>query len=314
MLVTAGLVGRLPRDGSRPPPPKPQRQGKVNARSGSVDSKRRTYPASGHAPVDVNDLRLREAIAEVDDEIASLKKRGPLRCEQIAGRFISPVLDYLITGFSVTSVKVIVEKDYSWPSMLGTDDKMVFTCETRSTIEEILVSVLSFFLDPAQVEMLNGRLPVDEYGLKIFGLDEFLLNSSQLGENPFVGQALAFGKDIRLEVGKTTTRPYRVNQSAEMWSADDVIPSRLHQSQKFTAEMEPLVAYRESVQRVIETIKKEMNSCAAEFARNSIFMCRKNSFHSYRSVDLLRAVGCIDVVMASSAVHLSRCVDFAAFS
>lgn len=51
--------------------------------------------------------------------------------------------------------------------MLGADDKMVFTCETQSTIEEILVSVLSFFLDPAQVELHNGRLPVDEYGLKV---------------------------------------------------------------------------------------------------------------------------------------------------
>lgn len=53
----------------RPPPPKPQRQGKVNGRSGSVDSKRRSYAANGHAPVDVNDLKLREAKAEVDHEV-----------------------------------------------------------------------------------------------------------------------------------------------------------------------------------------------------------------------------------------------------
>uniref|UniRef100_F1KQX4 Phosphatidylinositol-4-phosphate 3-kinase C2 domain-containing subunit alpha n=2 Tax=Ascaris TaxID=6251 RepID=F1KQX4_ASCSU len=258
----------------RPPPPKPQRQGKVNGRSGSVDSKRRSYAANGHAPVDVNDLKLREAKAEVDHEIASLKRRGPSQCASTAGRFISPVLDYLITGFNVTSVKVIVEKDYSWPSMLGADDKMVFTCETQSTIEEILVSVLSFFLDPAQVELHNGRLPVDEYGLKIFGLDEFLLNSSQLGENPFVGQALAFGKDIRLEVGKTTARPYRVSQSTEPWNADEELPSRSHHSHKPAIESEPLVACRESVQRVIEAIKKEMNTCAAEFARNSTSKCR----------------------------------------
>uniref|UniRef100_A0A914RML7 Uncharacterized protein n=1 Tax=Parascaris equorum TaxID=6256 RepID=A0A914RML7_PAREQ len=132
-------------------------------------------------------------------QTASLKRRGPSQCSSTAGRFISPVLDYLITGFNVTSVKVIVEKDYSWPSMLGADDKMAFTCETRSTIEEILVSVLSFFLDPAQVELHNGRLPIDEYGLKI---------------------------------GKTTARPYRVSQSTEPWSADDELPSRSHHSHK----------------------------------------------------------------------------------
>lgn len=56
---------------------------------------------------------------------------------------------------------------FSWPSILGADDKMTFTCETRSTVQEILANVLNTFLDPVQIEQFNGRLPVDNYGLKV---------------------------------------------------------------------------------------------------------------------------------------------------
>lgn len=44
---------------------------------------------------------------------------------------------------------------------------MVFTCETRNTIQEILANVLNTFLDVDQIESCNGHLPVDDYGLKV---------------------------------------------------------------------------------------------------------------------------------------------------
>ncbi|VDM96038.1 unnamed protein product [Thelazia callipaeda] len=175
------------------PPCKPPRLHK-NGRSESVDITLCRF--------DFNQIRLQEKPSEIDREIESLLRRSPQNCLSISKHFISPVVDYLITSFKVTSVKVIVEKDFSWPSILGVEDKMTFTCETTSTIQYILANVLNTFLDPSLINLLQGHLPIDEYGLKIYGLDEFLLSSSQLGENPFVGQALAFGKDIRLEVGK----------------------------------------------------------------------------------------------------------------
>lgn len=50
---------------------------------------------------------------------------------------------------------------------MSAEDKMTFTCETASTIQEILANVLITFLEPSQIDMLQGRLPVDEYGLKV---------------------------------------------------------------------------------------------------------------------------------------------------
>lgn len=55
----------------------------------------------------------------------------------------------------------------SWPTILSADDRMTFTCETTSTIQYILANVLNTFLDPSQISMLQDRLPVDEYGLKV---------------------------------------------------------------------------------------------------------------------------------------------------
>ncbi|MCP9266259.1 Phosphatidylinositol-4-phosphate 3-kinase c2 domain-containing subunit alpha [Dirofilaria immitis] len=155
---------------------------------------------------DFDEIQLQEKPSEVDREIASLLRRSPQHCDPISKRFISPVVDYLITSFKVTSVKVIVEKDYSWPTILSADDRMTFTCETTSTIQYILANVLNTFLDPHKSVC---------YGVvcllmnMIYGLDEFLLSSSQLGENPFVGQALAFGKDIRLEGLDVSSYPAR---------------------------------------------------------------------------------------------------------
>lgn len=56
---------------------------------------------------------------------------------------------------------------FSWPTILGADDRMTFTCETTSTIQYILANVLNTFLDPSHISMLQDRLPVDEYGLKV---------------------------------------------------------------------------------------------------------------------------------------------------
>lgn len=57
---------------------------------------------------------------------------------------------------------------FSWPpSLSGSEDRMTFTCETASTIEEILANVLNTFLDPRQIEKYNGCLPLEEYGLKV---------------------------------------------------------------------------------------------------------------------------------------------------
>lgn len=268
---------------SRPSPSaprKPPRLQKADVRSGWVDSKRLSFPGDPLAYADINSLVLKPSISEIDREIEALRRRGPCERNPIAERFISPVLDYLIT-FKVTSVKVIVEKDYSWPSDLGSDQRMTFTCETKSMVGEILANVLNTFLDPAQIELFNGRLPVDEYGLKIYGLDEFLLNSSLLGENPFVGQALAFGKDIRLEVGRICCAQLcKIAQQLDTSSVEDNVPNSSFRN----APKKPAVATLDMVQKVIDAVKKEMNNCAAAFSQGN---ASKSRLAVHQSIKLL---------------------------
>ncbi|VDK86356.1 unnamed protein product [Litomosoides sigmodontis] len=238
--------------------------------------------------IDFDEIQVEEKPSEVDREIASLLRRSPQQCDPISRRFISPVVDYLITSFKVTSVKVIVEKDYSWPTILSADDKMTFTCETTSTIQYILANVLNTFLEPSQISMLQDRLPVDEYGLKvnnqIYGLDEFLLSSSQLGENPFVGQALAFGKDIRLEVGKITSdnRSRRVKQ---LDTPNTSSPRRSFQAN--SKKSNSVVRTVASVREILDALKNALCSCTTAQLKSDAI---KNKERVNQSVKLLCTV------------------------
>jgi hypothetical protein len=45
-------------------------------------------------------------------------------------------------------------------------------------------------------------LPLNEYGLRVFGYDEFLDENTTLGSFLFVGNSIAFGQDVRLEVAR----------------------------------------------------------------------------------------------------------------
>ncbi|VDO35102.1 unnamed protein product, partial [Onchocerca flexuosa] len=271
-------------------PCKPPRSQK-NGRGGSADST---------GQIDFDEIQLQEKPSEVDREISSLLRRSPQYCDPISRRFISPVVDYLITSFKVTSVKVIVEKDYSWPTILSADDRMTFTCETTSTIQYILANVLNTFLDPSQISMLQGRLPVDEYGLKIYGLDEFLLSSSQLGENPFVGQALAFGKDIRLEVGKIVNE----NRSKRIQQLDtaSVDGSPRRSFQPSSKKPDSVVRTVKNVREILDALKNSLRSYLTTYLNDDT---AKNKERVNQSMKLLCTVlGRIMTTDLSSALRL----------
>lgn len=63
-----------------------------------------------------------------------------------------------------------------------------------------MAEVLSEFLPP---EIVNtGELPLKQYGLRVWGYDEFLDDQATLGSFLFVGNSIEFGQDVKLEVGK----------------------------------------------------------------------------------------------------------------
>jgi hypothetical protein len=78
--------------------------------------------------------------------------------------------------------------------------KITFTCNIDRKCNDILVEVLSELLPPERLS--TGELPLNEYGLRVWGYDEFLDGESVLGGFLFVGNSIAFGQDVRLEVGK----------------------------------------------------------------------------------------------------------------
>ncbi|CAJ0560589.1 unnamed protein product, partial [Mesorhabditis spiculigera] len=107
--------------------------------------------------------------------------------------------------------KVTIEKDHTWPT--GGLRKLTQTVETDKTVGLFLAETLSALLDESQ---LADGVPTEAYGLKEYGLDEFLPEQELIGQNIFVGKCLLMDKDVKLEIGRkipadrlpTDERPY----------------------------------------------------------------------------------------------------------
>ncbi|KAF8355640.1 piki-1 [Pristionchus pacificus] len=96
------------------------------------------------------------------------------------------------------SVKIVVFKDHSWKQSSARRD-IPLTVDTSVSVDFILSSVVLQFLDEEGGEDERG---IDDYCLKVYGLDEILPNDSIFGRNLYVGKCLLQGKEIKLEVGR----------------------------------------------------------------------------------------------------------------
>ncbi|KIH69405.1 hypothetical protein ANCDUO_00253 [Ancylostoma duodenale] len=106
---------------------------------------------------------------------------------------MSPIADYMTT--TAKSIKVVVSKDYTWQH--SDQVELAFTCATETLVELLVTQLLTDLL--SELELSDG-VPVERFGLKIFGLDEFLPKTSALGHNLYVGNCILHGKDVKLEV------------------------------------------------------------------------------------------------------------------
>lgn len=112
--------------------------------------------------------------------------------------FIAPTVDYAIT--TADSIKLIVYRDESWPRHLSNSPKQVeLTYEVFSTCEDLLISILCRFC-PA--EDIGKTIKIEDFALKLYGVDEFLEANSTLGNIPFVAKFLSRGKDVPLQIGQ----------------------------------------------------------------------------------------------------------------
>ena len=72
---------------------------------------------------------------------------------------------------------------FSWPRDTPEEPRQLeMACGVRNTSEEILVDVLLRLLPQEEIARNQGQIPLDEYALKVFGTDEFLVRDASIGE------------------------------------------------------------------------------------------------------------------------------------
>ena len=59
-------------------------------------------------------------------------------------------------------------------------------------------------LTPDELAATDGRIPLDDFALKVYGTDELLDDDAPLDRHICVGVAVAADKDVLLEVGRRT--------------------------------------------------------------------------------------------------------------
>ncbi|KAL3084827.1 hypothetical protein niasHT_031712 [Heterodera trifolii] len=177
-----------------------------HASSGECLKKRRASRTAAHRMLSCDDLK---ASSKLSCDFHKEKKLLADECRKMAIGpsqnvfFLSPVLDYFVIDEDST-IKLLVHQDDTWSRDTPEEPRRLeFTCGARNTSEEILQKVLLDLLTPEAIAQNEGKIPSGEFALKVYGSDEFLVRDVPIGRHPFVGDLLAKGSDVELEVGKS---------------------------------------------------------------------------------------------------------------
>lgn len=126
-----------------------------------------------------------------------------------------------------------------WPhSAPGFPRRIIFTRNIDKKVEDILIEVLSALLPPEMAT--TDELPLNDYVLRVYGHDEFLDRECTLGSFPFVGNSIALGQDVELEVGKRT---FSVNQTSVPFTRPGCAASMLLNAQNFEVYVSAMTSY-----------------------------------------------------------------------
>ncbi|VDL76594.1 unnamed protein product [Nippostrongylus brasiliensis] len=195
-------------------------------------------------------ITLEHHVPSILRQIAIVKERGMKNCTSSSLFFMSPIADYITT--SARSVKVVVSKDYTWNQ--GEPSEIALVSDTETSIELLITQLLSDLLDES--EMTNG-VPVEKFGLKIFGLDEFLPKTSALGNNLYVGNCILHGKDVKLEIGRFEPSFIRSSSPYPAWE-------KMKSQFKFSSILD-----KEDIENMVVHLKSEMEEYELAFRSSS---------------------------------------------
>ncbi|PIC20764.1 hypothetical protein B9Z55_025844 [Caenorhabditis nigoni] len=143
----------------------------------------------------------------IEEQVKKICKRNMIMREMFPDFFIAPTVNYMTT--TASTVKVVVYKDYSFKQNDRKGKAMI--CAIEQTMDIITAQALSSFdcfLDEKKV-----------YGLKIYGLNQFLAKDSLLGTNLYTGHCLLNGEDVKLEVGIFEPQKRIHEQILESWNS-----------------------------------------------------------------------------------------------
>ncbi|XGW32621.1 hypothetical protein V3C99_017290 [Haemonchus contortus] len=213
-------------------------------------------------------IRLEDHVPSVIRQIAIVKERGMKNCTSTSLYFMSPIADYLTT--SALSVKVVVSKDYTWHQNGHTE--LALVCDTETSIDLLITQLLTDLLDESD---LADGVPVEKYGLKIFGLDEFLPKTSALGNNLYVGNCILHGKDVKLEIGRFEPSFIRSSSPPPAWE-------KTKAQFKFSSVLD-----KEDIENMIVHLKSEMAEYEQAFRSSSTLSISASSNKVRQCVKML---------------------------
>ncbi|KAF1749101.1 hypothetical protein GCK72_025568 [Caenorhabditis remanei] len=143
----------------------------------------------------------------IEEQVKTICKRNLIQKDMTPEFFIAPTVDYMTT--TASTVKVVVYKDFGWKTNDRKGKAMI--CAIEQTMDIITAQALSSF---------DSNLAEDkEYGLKIYGLNQFLAKDSLLGSNLYTGHCLLNGDDVKLEVGIFEPQSRVYEHMLESWNS-----------------------------------------------------------------------------------------------
>ncbi|XP_003220456.2 phosphatidylinositol 4-phosphate 3-kinase C2 domain-containing subunit beta isoform X1 [Anolis carolinensis] len=172
---------------------------------------------SCHHPV-ANGYELFEVSEEKDEEVAAF-------CHMLdVLRSGYSTKDYSLTGYVWSAVNLSPEHLGHGISLKVTvvydslQEPLTFTCDCSSTVDLLIYQTLCYTHDELR------DIDVDDFVLKLCGLEEFLQNKQPLGSHEYIQHCRKFDIDIRLQLMKRTA----VRTDLARTMNDDQSPSTLN--------------------------------------------------------------------------------------
>ncbi|KRZ57453.1 Serine/threonine-protein kinase SULU [Trichinella nativa] len=185
-----------------------------------------------------------------------------------------------------TSLKVTVHTPFD-----QTAPVLLFACHIRSSIGQIIGCVLCSFNS-------TRLLPIEQYAIKRFGVDEYLLPDSALADYVFIHDCLKLGHDPELELVDLS----KIIQTAKI-DESSLLPTLINNNNNINSTTGIGSLKRDDLQVVLNTIRQECEKLIDESAAvdavhrkvNSKFVVQSvkalcSLFHRVENLSLIKAV------------------------